>query len=1031
MKIKCYLLISFLVLTQWAFGQSTITGTVVDGETSDPIPGVNVLVEGTSKGTVTDINGTFSLNVESGKTLLFSFIGYETQKIVVGNQTQINISLSQDVETLEEVVVVGYGEQKKKVVTGAISSVSAEDLESLPINNVGQALQGRTAGLTMAAPSGQPGSVATIRVRGITTLNNNDPLWVVDGVIVDNGGIGYLNQSDIESIEVLKDAASQAIYGARAATGVILVTTKSGKKGGIKVNYNGYYGTSAPARKLDLLNAREYATLRNESSLAAGDGIVFENPQELGEGTDWQDQIFNNDARRQNHEVSISGANDVSDFYLSFGYLGQDGIVATDISKYERYNVRLNSTHKIKDWLTVGQNLGYSHEKSVGLGNTNSEYGGPLSSAINLDPTTPVYETDPDRLNSPLYPDDSLKGVMAPNGLYYGISEVVTQEMANPLAFIQTRLGNYNWSDNIVGNAYVELTPIEGLKIRSTIGTKLAFWGSESFTPEFYFNPSNYNARNSFGRSVDRKRDWNLENTISYSKKVGDHDFTVLLGQGAYRDSYNTSVNLYAYDLPINSFDEGSLGWNYLPKDTRGGGGEAVPHKVSSLFARVNYDYKERYMLTAVIRRDGSSNFGKNKRYGYFPSLSLGWNASDEPFWPRNEVVNFLKVRGGYGVVGNDNIGPLNFVSIIGGGRNYAFGNNISQGFSPNALANPDLQWEETTQINVGFEATVLQDFSVTFDWYKKITTGILRTPDIPGYVGTVSNPAVNIGDMENSGVELDLGYSKQIGKLGITVNGNVSYLHNEVTNLGSRNYYDEASFQGSTDPITRIAVGQPISSFYGYKIIGVFQNEAEIASYTNSEGQVIQPDAVPGDFKWADLDDSGSIDTDDRTFLGNSIPNWSYGLTVKLNYQNFDFTVFGQGVSGNQIFQGLRRSDIKAANYQKAALGRWTGEGTSNSYARLTDKDDNYNFGRPSDFYLEDGDYFRIKTVQLGYTLPNSMLSDVGITSARVYLMAENLFTFTKYTGYDPEIGGGVMSIDRGIYPQARSFMVGVSVSF
>ncbi|MBK6264337.1 TonB-dependent receptor [Marivirga sp. S37H4] len=1037
MRTKLYLIVCLLCCSQWVTAQTvTLTGKVLDSENSSTLPGVNVLVKNTAQGTTTDFNGEFTLQVNKADVLVFSFIGYKNTEVTVSNQSSIEVELEYDIETLQEVVVVGYGTQKKKVVTGAISSISSEDLETLPINNVGQALQGRTSGLTIASNSGQPGSGATIRVRGITTLNNNDPLWVVDGVVVDNGGIGYLNQSDIESIEVLKDAASQAIYGARAAAGVILVTTKKGKKGRISVNYNAFYGTSSPARRLNLLNATEYATLRNESSIAAGDGVVFEDPASLGEGTDWQETIFNNDARRQNHELSVSGGNDVSTFYLSFGYLGQDGIVATEISQYDRYNVRLNSTHKINDWITVGQNLGYSYEKSTGLGNTNSEFGGPLSSAINLDPTTPIYETDPARLSSSPFNQDSLGAVRAPNGAYYAISGQVGQEMSNPLAYIQTRLGNYGWSDNIVGNAFVEMEPLKGLVFRSTIGTKLAFWGGESFTPRYYLNASTNTSQTSFNRSTNRRRDYNLENTLAYTREFGNHNLNVLVGQGAYRDNFAYGVSLTVFDIPVDNFDDASLNYDVPVASTNPGGYENAPHTVSSIFSRINYNYDEKYLMTAVIRRDGSSRFGTNNKYGFFPSASLGWVTSSENFWVDNGIVDFLKVRGSYGVVGNDNIGDFAYISTISGGRNYQIGttpDGYTIGYSPDAPANPDLKWEETTQMNVGFEATVFTDFDLTFDIYKKITEGILQNPRIPGYVGAISNPASNVGTMENSGIELELGYRKSIGDLNLSVNGNVSYLQNKVTYLGEGVEFLDGgqSFQASSAPITRTAVGQAVNSFYGYEILGVFQTPEEVAAYVNSEGALIQPNAQAGDFKWADNNNDGEITEADRDFLGSPVPDWSFGLTIRTEYKNFDLTIFGQGVAGNQIFQGLRRLDIPNANYQSRALGRWTGEGTSNDYPRLNDDDPNGNFSRPSEFYLEAGDYFRIKNIQLGYTLPQSTSLKAGMQQARVYVMAENLFTFTNYTGYDPEIGGGVFSIDRGIYPQARSLMMGLNVTF
>ncbi|RED99815.1 SusC/RagA family TonB-linked outer membrane protein [Marinoscillum furvescens] len=1009
-----------------------VRGLVTDGETGESLPGVTVLEKGTTNGTITDIEGKYTIALSEGRSILiFSFVGFEPQEVEVSGESTVDVKLQQDIQSLEEVVVVGYGAQKKSVVTGAISSVKASDLETLPVNNVSQTLQGRVSGLTIAANSGQPGEGATIRVRGITTLNNNDPLWVVDGVVVDNGGINFLNQSDIASVEVLKDAASQAIYGARAAAGVILITTKKGKQGSLSVNYNGYYGTSEPARRLNLLNAQEYATLRNEASLADGAAPPFANPAALGAGTDWQALIFNDDARRQNHELSISGGNEKSTFYLSFGHLEQEGIVATEISKYQRTNFRLNSTHQVTDWLKVGQNLGYAHDKSVGLGNTNSEFGGPLSSAINLDPITPAVITDQALAAGAPYANNPV--IRDELGRPYGISNIVQQEMVNPLAYIETRRGNYGFGDNIIGNVFAEVSPIEGLTLRSTLGTKLSYYGGRGFTPIYYLSATNQNLESArIGGDLNRRFDWNVENTISYTRTVQKHHFTALLGQGAYRENELVSFGVTKANIPVDNFDDASFRFNVTTDDITAGAGEGVIHTVSSLFARLNYNYDERYLLTAVIRRDGSSRFGANNKYGVFPSYSLGWVTSNESFWPTNPVVNFLKVRGGYGVVGNDNLGDFRYLSTIGAGRNYTFGTGdlSSNGYSPDAPANPDLRWEETSQLNIGFEATLFSDFMLNADWYKKVTTDILREKPIPRYTGVIGYPMANIGDMENTGVELELSYRKQLGELNLGVSANASYVENKVTNLGDVEFYNTSSIQ-NMGTMARMAVSQPINSFYGYKRLGVFQTEKEIEAHVGPEGSLLQPDAQPGDFIWADLDNDGAITPDDRTFLGSPIPSWTYGINVKAEYKGFDLLVFGQGVQGNKIFQGLRRLDIGSANYQQAALGRWTGPGTSNDFPRLTNADPNKNFQNPSDFYIQDGAYFRLKVVQLGYSLPAEVLQSLFMKKARVYVMAENLFTFTEYTGYDPEIGGGSFGIDRGIYPQARSFMVGINVGF
>lgn len=1012
-----------------------VKGRITSASDGTPLPGVTISVQGRNTATLSNETGEYNLDIPgTSATLIFKQVGMVTKEVAVRTGGVYDVSLEDDMTELDQLVVVGYNTQKRTVVTGAITSVKASDLETMPVTRLEQSLQGRTSGLTIASNSGQPGSAATIRVRGFTTFGNNNPLWVVDGVVVNAGGISYLNQSDIESIEVLKDAASQAIYGARAAAGVILVTTKKGVSGGVRVNYNTFVGTSAPARKLSLLNAREYATLRNEAALASGNALPFSDPAALGEGTDWQEEVFNRSAFRQNHEFSLSGGTGKSTFYSSFGHLSQEGVIASRISKYQRTNIRLNSEHKVASWLKLGQNLGYSHEKSQGLGNTNSEFGGPLSSAINLDPITPLVETDPAVINSPNRPYSANPVVRDANGNPYGISQYVTQEMTNPLAYIQTRLGNYGWSDNIVGNVYGEITPLKGLRIRSTLGSKLSYWGHESFSPVAYLNAVNVRSQNDFTRGTNRGFDWNLENTILYTKEISDHSLTFLLGQGAYYDNRARGISVTYFGLPVDNFDDASLNYN-IPTDQRNSSGyENAGHTVSSLFARVNYNFQEKYMLEALVRRDGSSRFGSNNKYGVFPSLSMGWVLSREAFLQGHDYIKMLKLRGGYGVVGNDNINDFAYLSTIGGGRNYTIGETdmYTVGYSPNAPSNPDLKWEQTSQTNVGLEMNLLHKISITLDWFNKVTTGILQYPRIPAYVGAIGNPAANVADMRNTGVELELGYKNRLGQVDFSASGNVSYLKNEVTNIGAGvNFLDGTGFQASSYSITRTMTGQPYNSFYGFKTLGIFQNLAEIEAYTSSEGKLIQPNARPGDFKWADLDGNGTIDAADRTFIGDPTPNWTFGFTLSANWKNFDATVFGQGVAGNKVFQGLRRLDINNANYSRKALGRWTGEGSSDTYPRLSDNDPNRNFTNPSEFYLEDGSYLRFKTVQLGYTLPVSLTQKIGIQKTRLYIMGENLLTFTRYSGFDPEIGGGIMSIDRGVYPQARSFMLGLNVSF
>lgn len=1032
---KVFLALLILMSSFAGFAQGLqVKGVVTSADDGQPIPGVSVVVKGTTNGTMTSIDGSYSLKVPENSTLSFSFIGMTTKEVPVNNQSTINVVLSSTTENIDEVVVVGYGTQKKSVVTGAISSVKAQDLEKTAPGRVDDALQGRVSGVTIASNSGQPGDAATIRVRGITTFGGgNNPLWVVDGVVVDAGGIGYLNQNDIQSIEVLKDAASAAIYGTRAATGVIMITTKKGAAGKMTVNYNGFYGVSGPAKVLDLLNATEYGALLNERSVAGGGNVIFPNLSALGRGTDWQKEIFNNKAQRYTHEVSLSGGNDRSTYYVSFGYQNQEGIVATDISNFKQQNFRINSTHKISKIFTFGQTFGYTHQKQVGIGNTNSEYGGPLSSAINLDPITPVVVTDPAVANAAPYSVNPV--IRDANGNPYGISSLVGQEMTNPLAYIQTRLGAYGWSDNFVGNAYLEAQIAKGLTVKSVLGAKLAYWGNQSFNPVNYLSATNQTLKNSYYKQIENSMLWNVDNTITYTKMIGDHNFTVLLGQGASVDGIGGGQTVTLYNLPVSSYKDASFSFNIPDATNRvGGAWDYTQHKLTSLFARVNYDYKEKYLFTGIVRRDGSSRFGANHKYGVFPSFSLGWVVSKEDFWTLNNVIDQLKIRGGYGVVGNDAISDFGYLSTVGGGFNYTIGSSgaITPGYAPTSLDNPDLRWEQTSQLNIGFDAHTVNNFTVTFDYYKKKTSGILRPITIPGYVGVSSSPVGNIADMQNSGLELELGYRQKFGDLNFSVNGNVAYLKNEVTYVAADANYitGDASFQ-SMGPVTRTQVGHSYNEFYGYKTAGIFQNMAEVKAYTNKDGQMIQPNALPGDFRWVDTNGDGVITDADKTFIGNSIPKYTFGLTLNFDYKNFDLMVFTSGAAGNKIFQGLRRLDINNSNWQTKALSRWTGEGTSNTYPRLTSNDTNGNFTNMSDFYLEDGSYVRLKTVQLGYSLPAHLYSRIGLTKLRVYVSSENLLTLTKYTGYDPEIGGGVFGIDKGVYPQARSYMLGVQLQF
>jgi len=936
-------------------------------------------------------------------------------------------------KTIEEVVVIGYGTQKKSNVTGAIASIKAADIEDIPAGKPEQVLQGRAAGVSVVTNSGQPGSKATVRVRGITSFGagGNDPMWVVDGIIVD--GIGWLNQSDIESIEVLKDGASSAIYGVSAARGVILVTTKKGKKGKLNISYNGSFGVSEASRKIDLLNATQYATVINEAFVNDGKAPRFSDPSKYGLGTNWQDYIFNT-GNRQSQEVGISGGNDKSTYYASFGYFDQTGIVMGDISNYKRINFRLNSTHKVLDFLTIGQTFLYTRQGNVGIPE-NETFGGPLSSAINLDPITPAVVNDwsmvnPNDYSSPLIIRDA-------NGNPYGISPWVNQEMSNPLAYRQTRLGRKNWSDDFVGNVFADFRLFDGLNFKTTLNGKKSFWGNQGFNPLFYLSPSLNNISfNNISRTTNTKFEWSMENTLSYQKRLGNHNLSVMVGQGVYRYDIGSGETVTYTHIPVDSWQDAAF-YDVDPKYKLGTAWDYVQTRRTSYFGRIIYDYNDKYLFTGTFRRDGSSKFLKH--WGNFPSFSVGWNVHKEDFWKDNEIINTFKIRGGYGVLGNDAIDNFMFRSSLVAGSNYPDGTypdtNIIIGYSPNTLGNPNLKWEETAQTNVGADIRFLSNFTLGFDWYHKKTTDILRQVAIPGYVGVPTDPFANIGDMENKGLEFELGYKKNWDDFGISLSGNFATNQNKILRLEDDVEWKPAYGVHTMGTVSRFQVGKPMGTFYGYNYSGVFQNQAQINSYVNANGQMLLPNAKPGDFIWIDNNGDGKIDltsTDDMVDLGSSLPKFTYGFTLNLNYKDFDFMIFAQGQGGNKVLQALRRFDMLDANYQTAILNRWTGEGSTNDAPRLTRDDPNGNYSKMSPYYLQKGDYMRIKLIQLGYTLPKSVSESFGASKVRFYVTGENVFTFTKYTGYDPEIAGGnEYGIDRAYYPQARTFLFGANIQF
>lgn len=1023
-----------------------VKGTVISATDNEPLPGVNVSVKGnTSIGTITDFDGNFILSVPSDATLQISFIGFKTQEIQVAGKPEIHAILKEDTETLEEVVVVGYGVQKKSVVTASIAKVSADDLSATAPVRMDNALKGLAAGVTVTSSSGQPGAAAQIRVRGIGTINNSDPLYIVDGMPIE-GGLDYLNPSDIQSIEVLKDAASGAVYGARAANGVILVTTKTGKLGKTKVTYDFSYGWQSAWKHRDVLNATEYALLINEGLVNAGMSPIYNDPYSYGEGTDWQNEVFNDNAPVMNHQISVSGASEKVSYLLSAGYYTQDGIVGGDYgrSNYERLTLRSNNTYtlfdesKNRNWLNslkITSNLSYARIKSTSI-EANSTWGSPLGSALSLSPILTVYdegEAAQAQLDkyagsanyTPFYDPRNGKLFMIP-GSEYG-------EMTNPIANLSLP-GTQGWSHKFVANFSAELQIWENLKFRTSYGADLSFWGSDGYTPIYYLRDGGFSTRST---AFSEKHDgtvWQLENVLMYDNTIDKHSFSVMLGQSAKKSNgsylWGSRNNIINYSRP---YLDGSTGLA-SDGDQSASGAPSEVATLASLFARASYNYDERYMLQMTVRRDGSSRFGSNNHYAVFPSFSLGWNLTNEKFMEkRPEWLTSTKVRFSWGKNGNENIGNFRYTVLAVTGNNAIFGANeqVTIGSKASGLANPDLKWEESEQYDLGVDFGFFNNaLTFTADYYKKITNGMLMEMNIPSYVGE-SKPIGNVGKMENSGIEMEASYKFNVSDWNFRIGGNLTYLHNKLIEYGNDSGWANLdSFQG-TGTISRAQNGKPFPFFYGYKTNGIFQNVNEINAYTNAAGELIQPNAVPGDVRFVDVNGDGQITDEDRTDIGKGMPDWTYGFNMNISWKNFDFNMMWQGTLGNDIYDATRRTDISATNLPSWMLGRWTGEGTSNRIPRFV-RGDNVNW-QSSDLYVYDGSYLRLKNIQLGYTLPQHLTKKVFISSLRLYVAAENLFTFTKYHGFDPEIssGGTSLGIDYGVYPQARTWTIGANLSF
>lgn len=970
-----------------------VAGKVVDPK-GLPLPGVSVVEKGTNNGVVTDVNGNFKLSVANqSSVLVFRFIGYLNQEVVVGTQTSLSITLTEDQKSLNEVVVVGYGTQKKRDLTGSIVSVGSKDIANQPVPDAGQAIEGKAAGVQVIT-SGAPGANSSIQIRGLGSINDSSPLLVIDGVPTPSG-INYLNTinpNDIATIDVLKDASSAAIYGSQGANGVILVTTKKGSSGQNRLNVDVFAGIQSVAHKLNMLNASQFALLNNEELTNANQAVnpAYADPASLGVGTNWLNAILRN-APIQSYSLSYSGGTEKSDYYVSGGVLDQQGVVIG--SKYRRYNVQFNSNQKVLSWLKTGNTLALSHdEKPSG--------GGSVSGALASNPVLPVYNTD-----------GSYSGPVG-QSQWYG-------SQTNPVGLYNLVQNNTN-GYNVIGSVYGEATIIPGLTFRTTPGLTATFYDSRTWAPQNDLQPSPQTL-SYLGESYNKSITYNWDNYLTYDKRFGkDHHLTVLAGTSAEANTYNTingNISGFASDV-TQQLNNGTVQPNI--------GGTSNQWSLFSLMGRVNYSYKDRYLLTGTVRRDGSSRFGENKKYGTFPSASFAWRVSEEPFFKNISFFDDLKIRAGYGTTGNQNgIGNYSFASGLTSAV-YVFNGNVVPIEIAQSAANPNLSWETIKSTNVGIDATFLhQRINLTVDAYIKNTTGMLVPYTLPISTGYTISPPINAGKVQNKGIEVTINSRNLVGPFAWSSNFNISFNRNKILSLDQNSQlFPQGSSIGLNGYLAINRVGNPINSFYGYVTQGIFQTPYDVTAHATQTG------AAPGDIRFKDLNNDGVINDQDRTLIGNPNPKFIYALSNTFSYKNVDLSVVLQGTYGNDIFNAnniLLESMSGANNQITNVLSRWEGPGTSNTTPRAVFGDPNGN-SQNSNRYIENGSYLRIRNVTLGYTLPKALAQQIKFSSIRVYVAGQNLYTFTKYTGVDPEVG--LTGIDNNVYPVVRTISFGVNLS-
>ncbi len=1033
MKIK--LLFGFLLscLMSAVYGQHTVSGKVIDQKGESMIE-TTVIEKGTTNGTTTDLNGNYTLEVSSPDVSLhFSFVGYEEKTVPVEGRAEINVTLKEKNEVLDEVIKIGYGTEKKQDISGSIEVVESKEIESVPIMSSEEVLQGKASGVFVAASSGAPGAPISVRIRGVGTPNNTDPLYVVDGMPIKDAtfgkndnpqGVNFLNPNDIESIQVLKDASATAIYGTRGANGVVIITTKKGKKGEPTISFNGYYGRQnlPENQKLDVLNAPQFARLNNE---ATGRNTFDSASIPYLSTTDWQDKVLRV-APMHNAQLSLSGGSESGNYYMSFNKFAQEGIV--NLSSYDRYSYRINSQYQAAEWLNIGENITLTSTKNQRQ--QEQSVGGPIGSALRADPTIPVHDDDPSTDWAPMEN---------------------TPTVGNPVGIMERRHYIYN-SNRLQGSAFAEIEPINNLKYKFNAGLDRSWGNKEELWPKYHESAE----KNANQPNLRRQReDWNnylIEHTLNYKFSINEiHNINLLAGY-TVQEEKRTWISASAH-VPTNEdlyFDavEGK-------DEIQGLGGAAIEWGLMSYLARVGYSYRSKYILNATIRRDGSSRFGENFRWGNFPAFSAAWKLSEEAFMEPYTTINLLKLRVGWGIVGNQNIPPYVYTTSVTtkpdpgvSTPTVHFGEhpvNNEIGLWLAGMANQDIQWETTRTTNIGIDLHLWEsELTATLDLYNKNTTDLLLEQPVPVYSGidfrSIGKYIANAGEVNNKGIDLNLNYRKVTESgFGYNVGGNMSRVWNKVISLDNG-----APLTSSDDPDdfpVKMIEGKPIGAFYGYVHEGIFESEEEINNHARQ-----QPGTAVGDFKFKDLNQDGIIDDSDQTIIGYALPDFTYGFSAGASYKNIKLDIFTQGVIGNQIINKVKQDalyNFKVNTNVSTDLlnhyGRKLEDGsviTDTDVPRLDIRDVNNN-NRNSSYFIEDGSYFRIKTITLSYNIPSNWIESININSARVYVTVQNLYTFTKYSGYNPEIGVSsawdanplAFGVDNAVYPLPRTLLFGIDL--